>query len=355
MRSRQSEDTTALFYQMIARLSQLSDAAEPTPFHQILRVLDERRRLLRVYTQNIDALEEKSGITFGVPGADSRGIQRASQTRKAPAHITPATEPLGIARPDASLTNRTPSPRAGTPKCIPLHGSLQLMHCEACTHSFLLRDYIDSLVSGVPPLCPQCTALEEKRQLTGKRSHSIGKLRPSVVLYNEAHKDGEAIGSIVQKDLSGCLRGKGHGAVDLLLVVGTSLQVSGTKRMVREFSKAARFSDVTMNVLPDLPADKTMLSGPVSPIPSPHRCAGRDEKPPIRAIYLNLEFPGPARDWEGVFDVWVCGDAQAFAKMVYAELEKEERVKEAAKERKRKREETTTDKRREGDRVASEI
>ena len=52
---------------MIANLSNLSAAAQPTPFHRLLRALDDRGKLLRVYTQNIDALELKAGLTFGVP------------------------------------------------------------------------------------------------------------------------------------------------------------------------------------------------------------------------------------------------------------------------------------------------
>nr|VWO94420.1 NAD-dependent histone deacetylase SIR2 [Ganoderma boninense] len=315
-----SEDTMSLFCQMIARLSQLSTAAEPTTFHRFLRAIDDRRCLLRVYTQNIDALEEKSGLTFGVPGAVSRTI-------------------------NVSSTSHPPSPCSKTPRCIPLHGTLQLMHCVACTHSYPLRDYTDSLASGVPPPCPQCAALEEARRLVGKRSHSIGKLRPSVVLYNEDHKDGDAIGSVVQKDLAGCFRGMGHGGADLLLVVGTSLRVSGTKRIVRAFSKAIRAQHAPMNTRLDAHEDNTVLSaqGLATQTPS-RRSTARLDEPPIRTIYLNREFPVPTREWEGVFDVWVSGDAQAFAKMVHEEMENGQRVK----ERKRKREETKEQEQEEG-------
>ena len=329
---------------MIARLSQLSEAAEPTTFHRLLRVLDDRRRLLRVYTQNIDALEEKAGLTFGVPRAKSTEIGRGSHERKALVHDAPVdiaqpTEPSTNQPP--SLPTNTPPPPAETPKCIPLHGSLQLMHCIACTDSYPLRDYNDSLISGIPPSCPQCTALEQTWQLIGKRSRGIGKLRPSVVLYNEDHKDGEAVGSVVQKDLTRRSRGKGRHGVDLLLVVGTSLRVPGAKRMVREFSKAVQSQCVTTNASPSLLADQTMVSAQgEATVTPPHRSTGNDGEAPVRTIYLNLEFPVLAREWEGVFDVWVCGDAQAFAKMVHEELEKDKGVKEVVKERKRKREET---------------
>ncbi|KAI0671535.1 DHS-like NAD/FAD-binding domain-containing protein [Trametes maxima] len=328
-----SEDTTSLFCQMIAQLSQLSEAAEPTPFHRFLRVLDERRRLLRVYTQNIDALEEKSGLTFGVPDIDGKRYRpRASKGKSVTINPAPMEDSEAV---------RLPSPPAETPRCIPLHGTLQMMHCQTCRHSYPLRDYMDALTSGIPPPCPQCTALEETRQLVGKRSRGVGRLRPSVVLYNEDHKDGEEVGDVVRKDLIGGFKGKGRAGADLLLVVGTSLRVPGTKRIVREFSKAVRSRYAAMNA----PSEEASTSshGLATPTPSPRRSPAEDEEPPVRTIYLNLDFPVPTREWEGVFDVWIRGDAQGFAQMVHDELEKEEQAKEAARERRRRREEAAAE------------
>ena len=73
---------------MIAELSQLSEVAEPTAFHRFLRALDDRGSLLRVYTQNIDALEEKSGLTFGIPEAEGKGMDRRSGKDTAPTATT---------------------------------------------------------------------------------------------------------------------------------------------------------------------------------------------------------------------------------------------------------------------------
>src|SRR5262249_21133246 len=152
------------------RLSELSKAAEPTPFHRLLRSLDQRGKLLRVYTQNIDALEVKSGLSFGVPHYDDKRNQYRPKVKHPSAESAqePETQPI--------------------PRCIPLHGTLQLLHCQICTHSFPLEDHLPSLSSGILPPCPECTAIEKTRQLVGKRARGIGKLRPSVVLYNEAHK-----------------------------------------------------------------------------------------------------------------------------------------------------------------------
>jgi NAD-dependent histone deacetylase SIR2 len=54
---------------------------------------------------------------------------------------------------------------------------------------------------------------------------------------------------------------------------------------------------------------------------------------------LNFDFPGPTREWDGVFDMWLQGDAQNFADLLQEEIAKEAVEKEAASERKRKREE----------------
>ena len=60
----------------------MSSSAAPTTFHRLLRRLDERGKLLRVYTQNIDALESKAGLTFGVPEfEDKRSRPRAKSSK----------------------------------------------------------------------------------------------------------------------------------------------------------------------------------------------------------------------------------------------------------------------------------
>jgi len=304
---------------MIAQLAEMSESAQPTPFHHLLRALDDRGKLLRVYTQNIDALESKSGLTFGVPDAGG-----------------PRGKPKPKAGPSASqdMPGRLPSPPPEIPRCIPLHGTLGTMHCVSCTHVFPLRDHLEHLSSGVPPYCPECTTLEKLRQMSGKRLRGVGKLRPSVVLYNEDHKDGEHVGEVVRKDLTGS-----SPRADLLLVVGTSLRVPGTKRIVREFSKAVRLRATKANASTSNATGEGDLQTPTS---SPRRTPVANDGP-ITSVYLNFDFPVPTRDWEGVFDVWLKGDAQQFATAIKTELEKADAVKEAALERKRKREEAAAE------------
>lgn len=182
--------------------------------------------------------------------------------------------------------------------------------------------------------------MEETRQLVGKRARGVGKLRPSVVLYNELHKNGEGVGEIVRRDLIGGSKGKGRSGADVLLVVGTSLRVPGTKRIVREFSKAVRSRGSSSSK--DIP-DSTPTRTPTSSPSSSRSLESKDGCPPIKSIYLNLDFPVPTREWDGVFDAWVQGDAQTFAHILMDEIAKEAAAKEAVLERKRKREEAASD------------
>jgi len=101
------------------------------------------------------------------------------------------------------------------------------------------------------------------------------------VLYNETHRDGEDVGEIVCKDLAGLPRGKGRGGADLLLMVGTSLRVPGAKCIVRELTKAVHWGSSLSTTCPNVPAS------------------------PIKSVYLNLDFPVPAHEWHGMFDVWL--------------------------------------------------
>ncbi|KAJ3572562.1 hypothetical protein NP233_g3014 [Leucocoprinus birnbaumii] len=352
-----AEHTTSLFCQMIAQLSKLSQDAEPTAFHRVLRALDDHGKLLRVYTQNIDAIEQKAGLSFGVPEyEDRRGKnrhkgkapanqlpgdkQQAPQTDTAATLSGPAAGPTTI--PSSSSTSsgpssstRLPSPPAETPRCIPLHGTLQSVHCQVCTHSFPLREHLASLVLGQPPQCPECTSLERTRQLVGKRPRGIGRLRPSVVLYNEDHKDGEGVGEVVSKDLMGS---KGRSGADLLLVVGTSLRVPGTKRMVREFSKAVK-PRTTKDKEDGTSSGSSTPSSSTRSAQSTSNSIEEEQTSSMKAVYLNLDFPVPTREWEGVFDVWLQGDAQQFASLLQDELEKQAKAKELAIEKKRKKDE----------------
>ena len=177
---------------MVRTLSQLVSDAKPTMFHEMLATLASERRLMRLYTQNVD------GIDTSLPPLETK-------------------VPLGHKGP--------------WPLTIQLHGSLEKMVCTKCNK---LSPFEAALFSGPePPECRQCIENDQIRtDVAGKRSHGIGKLRPRMVLYNESNPDDEAIGAVVKADL---LK-----RPDAVIVVGTSMEIPGVKRMVREMCGIVR-------------------------------------------------------------------------------------------------------------------
>lgn len=166
-------------------------------------------------------------------------------------------------------------------------------------------------------------------------------MKPDVVLYGESHKEGERVGEITRKDLMGP-------RPDLLLVVGTSLKVPGTKLLVRELAKVIRPAwtwstesrsrssgsedaegeddDEEMPVASGSTAISTTSTNASQ---TTIKGEGRRKKKPekVSVIYLNFEFPKPAAEWKDVFDVWLRGDVQEFVRVVAEEKKNEEERK----------------------------
>ena len=117
------------------------------------------------------------------------------------------------------------------PRTVQLHGSLAKMVCSKCN---ALSEFKAELFNGpAPPPCEACIEHDKVRtDEAGKRSHGIGRLRPRMVLYNEHNPDQDAIGAVTTADL--------RARPDAVIVVGTSMEIPGVKRMVREMCKVVR-------------------------------------------------------------------------------------------------------------------
>ncbi|KAK8150840.1 hypothetical protein G3M48_005935 [Beauveria asiatica] len=186
------DSSTQSFHKMVRDMSAMSAKAAPTPFHHMLASLAQEGRLLRLYSQNIDCLDTQM-------------------------------EPLE--------TKVPLNPKGPWPKTIQLHGGLQHMVCTKCSQLSPLKA---ELFNGPePPLCAACTEHDSIRTIHGgKRSHGIGRLRPRFVLYNEYNPDEEAIGNVSSADL--------RTRPDAVIVVGTTLKVPGTRRLVKELCQVTR-------------------------------------------------------------------------------------------------------------------
>ncbi|KAJ8107882.1 hypothetical protein ONZ43_g6595 [Nemania bipapillata] len=241
---------TSVFYRFATSLRQRVKEVEPTITHRFIAQMRDVGKLARVYTQNIDEIEKKIGLStdlkHGFGNKKRRSIKQQpleSYEKEEGPELpddggSPRTNDLAQAlykSEDLALTHSKARPPLGPDKgveCVFLHGSLHSLRCFVCGK---LCDWDEDnresrTLSGEQPECPHCAGATAARQEKGKRALGIGKLRPDIVLYGEEHPQSDLISPIVQHDLAA--------GPDLLLVLGTSLRVHGLKVMVKEFAKA---------------------------------------------------------------------------------------------------------------------
>ncbi|KAL6412097.1 NAD-dependent histone deacetylase HST3 [Ilyonectria robusta] len=302
---------TSVFYTFATTLRQKVKDIEPTSSHRFIGHLRDRGKLVRCYTQNIDQIEEKVGLSTSLKdGPGSRGrfsrrstanmaqlnkmVEEASSittdqsssdksqptsdsepSQQSQASQSEGTETPVIPEPEQSSDNakapaknpRRELPRSGV-ECVFLHGSLELLRCFLCGRVCSWDDGDRELetMSGQQPECPHCVGATTAREEKGKRALGVGKLRPDIVLYGEEHPNSHLISPIVTHDLA--LN------PDLLLILGTSLRVHGLKVMVREFAKAV------------------------------HTRGGK-------VVFVNFTKP-PESSWGDVIDYWIEWDCDAW-------------------------------------------
>ncbi|CAD6504697.1 BgTH12-00203 [Blumeria graminis f. sp. triticale] len=208
---------TSIFYMFISsfreRIKSIKSTSET---HHFLRQLRDSGRLVRTYTQNIDCLEEKEGLSTDLnlgPGNRARFSSRKKQSI-----------------PNENFSRGSDHFRGV--ETVLLHGSLSALRCGLCSQLCNWdEDGRSAIISiGSAPDCPHCIANSSKRKDTGRRALTVGRLRPDIVLYGEEHPNSSLISPLVTHDLKLC--------PDILLVMGTSLRVHGLKVIVKEFAKA---------------------------------------------------------------------------------------------------------------------
>ncbi|KAI0880529.1 DHS-like NAD/FAD-binding domain-containing protein [Annulohypoxylon maeteangense] len=276
---------TSVFYRFATTLRQKVKEVEPTTTHHFIARLRDAGKLARVYTQNIDEIEKKIGLSTDLKnGAGNRRRKSAKQQvvdsekdckeNQEPLKINddPNHPDAGQASQSTDGSGRTNSRSALAPnrgvECVFLHGSLNSLRCfvcgKLCNWDEDGRESCTML--GEQPECPHCAGATAARQEKGKRALGVGKLRPDIVLYGEEHPQSDLISPIVQHDLSA--------GPDLLLILGTSLRVHGLKVMVKEFAKAV------------------------------HKKGGR-------VVFINLTKPSESA-WGDIIDYWIEWDCDAW-------------------------------------------
>jgi NAD-dependent SIR2 family protein deacetylase len=183
---RKNTSKSAAHASQMASLAKSAAHAQPTAFRNLLGALQSIGILGRVYTQNIDDLEIKVGLTTS----------------------------------------------GDRPNCVQLHGSVMGVICTQCSFTEHVYHHFSSLKSGELPRCPQCENRIEERRIQGKRSLGQGGLlRPSIILYGESHPGGEDIADMEGLDAQ---------KADNILVVGTSLKTFGAVDLIKKLSASLR-------------------------------------------------------------------------------------------------------------------
>ncbi|KAK6092295.1 NAD-dependent deacetylase hst3 [Batrachochytrium dendrobatidis] len=273
--------STRLFYTFMSELRRLTANARLTRTHQFIKDIATSNRLLRCYTQNIDCLESRLGLTSclatgqtrlssieNMNGRVERGksspiltsdpLDSADAASVADSIVTTSSlettcSSLHLSSQDSSMSTTTLAtfkssrPASATrtalqasssgalssinrTQVVQLHGNLETVVCAFCQTVSEFTDEIAALFDcGEPPSCSACENVRAIRMAQGKRDISVGLLRPNIVLYNEHHREGDKISQLQVHDMKK--------KPDMLIVMGTSLKVVGVRNLIKEFAK----------------------------------------------------------------------------------------------------------------------
>lgn len=235
-------------------MRRVAENANPTRTHHFIPNLRDSGKLVRDYTQNIDGLEDKVGLSTDAqkgPGSRSR-FRRRSRLKR--------VHQIGHERRRQDCSRGV--------ECVLLHGSLHHLRCSNCPGTFGWHEggRETETLPGPEIPCPGCTKISDDRKAEGKRATAIGGLRPYIVLYDEQDPRAESISAIAHHNLS--LR------PDILLIMGTSLATHGVQLLIRDFARVIQ------------------------------------QKRAGKVVFVNLT--EPAKIWDGVIDYWVEWDCDAW-------------------------------------------
>lgn len=143
------------------------------PLHKFIKLLQDKGKLLRNYTQNIDNLEANAGIEYT--------------------------------------------------KMIQCHGSFAFATCVTCGYQVKGEEIYPQMRNKEIPYCPKCAA-QRKRMMNKEDTYveeSYGVMKPNITFF------GEALPSLFHDNINHDLR-----ETDLIISIGTSLKVAPVAEIV---------------------------------------------------------------------------------------------------------------------------
>ena len=177
---------------MMRVFSHLVSETKPTLFYKILSTLGTERRLLKLYTQNVDGID--------------------------------------IAFPSLEINIPLNTKRSWT-RSVQLHRGLEKIVCSKYSY---MSDFQPALFRRPElPLYRVCIETDRVRtDYNRKRSYDIRRLRPRIVFYNKYNPDEEAIGAVVGADF--------RSRPDTVIIVSTSIKIPGVRRIVRKIYRVVK-------------------------------------------------------------------------------------------------------------------
>ena len=112
-----TDEAVEAFYNFMGELNKLVLKTEPTATHLFIKKLADMKKLKRVYTQNIDNLEEKAGLE----------VWNFEKLKRCESQV------------------------------VQLHGTLANLQCKLCTNVYsFTQESCDIFTKGEIPNCPEC-------------------------------------------------------------------------------------------------------------------------------------------------------------------------------------------------------
>lgn len=274
-----SVETINIFNNFIFALYQQVSNSKPTSTHEFIKKLNDKGKLLKCYTQNIDGLERDCGLRaeFNCEEWNDTNViqlhgdlhQLCCNSCKHPYRWDEIYTEEGNIKckvrdfnPVEEIDDEELISEEENSDDLMLLSQHTVTSVESLNSTFSVNGIDSDSASSICELsskmvtdgypednfanlieCPRCIENYESRIKLGKRSleSSIGIIRPNIVLYGEEHPYSEKFAKNLNKDL--------NKKPNMLLIFGTSLKVAGVKNLVKKMSKKIHENDKGLVIL----------------------------------------------------------------------------------------------------------
>lgn len=168
------------YLRYMSKLKSMVETSEPSLTHRFLKVYSEVCGGFRIYTQNIDGLEEKAGFR----------VEKSKHT-----------------------------------KLVYLHGNMKELGCLYCGYRIPFTEKERAMYEKEEEItCDSCMKRNKRRD---GRERPVGVFHTTIIHYHQSHPDSSFISKMAELD-SSC---------NLFIVIGTSLKVFGVEKLVKYFCR----------------------------------------------------------------------------------------------------------------------